>query len=189
MASSDPQCSASNTALPVPPDITYRLVYQCVQGDAPEECSNSNDRIHIGVDSTSHLNPRIPSNSDFVVCRVHFSWANHSGDMSGAYDKREDTLISSRLLRETLQRDVGADRVVSGIEITLIKERTQDGKLVENGGRYVRVDVRFAGFPARSAKIWGKRVTGGDHSGPVQFSREEILRLGIDGKKWRWQPD
>ena len=109
--------------------------------------------------------------------------------MSGAYDRAEDTLISSKLLLETVRRDAGADGEISDIKITLIKERNQNGALVQNGGRYVRLDMRFAGPQAYSAQIWGKRMTGGNHSGIVRLSAEEKLRLGIEGKKWTWKSD
>ena len=71
----------------------------------------------------------------------------------------------------------------------LIKERTQDGNLVENGRRYVRLNLEFAGYPPHSAKVWGKRVTGGVNGGSIELSREEKVRLGIEAKEWRWKAD
>ena len=53
---------------------------------------------------------------------------------------------------------------------------------MENEGRYLRVDMEFAGSPARSARVCGKMVTGDDVLGAVQLSREEELRLGIGGR-------
>ena len=108
--------------------------------------------------------------------------------MLGAYDiVEEDTLISARPIHEKSRKDP-ADRDISVLEITLIKECNQNGTLVNNGGRYVRLDVQFVGSPARSATIWGKRVSGEAYSGAVQFSREEKWRLGIE-KQWMWKPD
>ena len=51
----------------------------------------------------------------------------------------------------------------------------------------MRVDVTFAGSPALSAKIWGKRVAGNDLSGAVQLSKEEKLGLGIVGHDRTWK--
>ena len=108
--------------------------------------------------------------------------------MTGAYDiTGEDTLISAEPLHEKSQKDP-ADREISVLGITLIKECAQDGTLVNNGGRYVQLDIQFVGSPARSATIWGKRVSGLAYSGAVRFSREEKWRLGIE-KQWMWKPD
>lgn len=110
--------------------------------------------------------------------------------MSGAYDRvEEDTLISHRLLPETLRRYAGANATISAVKITLIKERTRNGTLVANGGRYVRLDVRFVEHTVRNAKIWGNRVTGELIPGAVKFSREERLRLGIERHEWMWKAD
>lgn len=190
MASSSQQAPTSSTALQASlVDIKYRLIYQSVQGVPSRDVRGSTDYIHIKVDTASHLNARLPSNSNLLVCRIHFAWEKHSGDLSGAYDRAEDTLISSKLLQETMRRDAGADGEISDIGIALIKERTQNGALVNNGGRYVRLDVRFTGPPAYPARIWGKSLTGANYSEIVRFSAEEKLRLGIEGKKWRWKSD
>lgn len=109
--------------------------------------------------------------------------------MSGVYDKAENIFTSTRLLEDTLRKDVGTDRAVANATITLFRKSAQLGTLVENGGRYLRVDMELAGSPARSAKVCGKMVavTGDDVLGAVQLSREEELRLGIGGKKWTGQ--
>ena len=190
MASSSQHAPTPSTALQASlVEIKYRLIYQSVQGVPPRDVSDSSDHIHIKVDTASHLNARLPFDSNLLVCRVHFVWGKHSGDITGVYHRAEDTLISSKLLHETMQRGAGADGEISDIKIALIKERTQNGALVNNGGRYVRLDVRFAGPPAYSAQVWGKSVTGGNYSGVVRLSAEEMLRLGIEGKGWRWKSD
>lgn len=155
----------------------------------PEDSSDSYDHVRITYNSNSYLNARLPSDPDLFICCVHFSWTNYSGDMSGAYDMIEDTLISHKLLPETLRRYAGANKTISDAKITLFKERTRDGTLVVNGGRYIRLDVRFIGRSVPNAKIWGKRVTGGVIPGAMQLSREERLRLGIEGYQWKWIPD
>ena len=170
-------------------DITYKLVYQCIQGELSRECDDPHDHIRIRNDPTSFLNSSIAFKTDFVIYRAWFAWAKYSGQISGAYNKAEDTLYSNQLLKETLQKGAETDKVIAGTKITLIKERTQTETIVQNGGRYVRVDVKFAGSPALSAKIWGKRVTGDDIGGTVRLSMEEKLRLGIVGKQWTWKPD
>ena len=187
MASSDEQSRTPSTALHV--DITYRLLYECIIGQDPNTCSNIHDHFQIEDDDTSYLKPLLPSNSEYIPCRVQFTWANYSGDLIGPYDRVQDTLFSLRLLQETLQSPTGADRAISDVKITFIKEYTKDGTLVENGGRYVRLNVHFTGFPTLSAKVWGKRVTGGVDPGTVQMSMEEKLRLGIEGSEWNWKAD
>ena len=108
--------------------------------------------------------------------------------MLSAYDiVVEDTLISAIPIHKQSRKDP-ADRDISVLGITLIKESNQDGTLVNNGGRYIRLDVQFVGSPARSATIWGKRVSGEAFSGALQFTREEKWRLGIE-KQWTWKPD
>lgn len=190
MASSS-QAPPNSDAAPSGPlvDITYKLVYQCINGGVPRECDDSHDHIRITNDPTSFLNPSITSKTDFIIYRAYFVWAKYSGQISGAYNKAEDTLYSKKLLEETLQKGAGNDKTIAGTNITLFKERTQNGTIVQNGSRYVRVDVKFAGSPALSAKIWGKRVTGDDDVGAVRLSVEEKLRLGIVDKKWRWKAD
>ena len=187
-SSSQPDQSPSTAVQPPVLDITYRLISQRIHGQPPGDCNNFNDHVRIKTDITSSLQARLPSDTQFIVCRVFFTWANYSGDMSGAYDKKEDTLISTKFLQETLRKDP-TDREISGIKIRLLKERTQDGTLVDNGGRYIRLDVQFAGTPARSAKIWGKKVMGENMSGGLGLDMEEKLRLGIEGKQWRWKAD
>ena len=169
-------------------NITYKLVSQLYQGAAPTDCSNGKDHILIETDPTSYLNSYLPPNAKKPICRVHFSWDDYSGDMSGAYDDVEDTLISTKLLPNTL-RNNGAGGTITDIKVRLFKERTQDGTVVDKGGRYVRMDVTFAGPPALSAKIWGKRVMDGDNLAAVQLSKEEKMRLGIEDKGWRWKAD
>ena len=44
-------------------------------------------------------------------------------------------------------------------------------------------------LPAHSAKVWGKKLTSYDISGAVSSSREEKLRLGIEGQQWMWKSD
>lgn len=154
-----------------------------------DECSKLNDHVRIKSDTTSYLNRRLPPSLQLLLCRVHFAWAGYSGEMSGAYDRAEDALITTKLLKDTLRQEAEADRTIAGIDITLIKERTRDGKLVEGGGSYVRLDVKFDGSPAGSVRVWGKRVAGDDLSASVQLSRVERLRLGIEGKKWRWNAE
>lgn len=190
MASSEKLPRASSTLGSFPHvDITYKLAYECVKGNAPRSISDPNDYIHIKTDPNSYLNRRLSASSQMIICSAHFVWANYSGDLSGVYDKAEDTLFNAKLLKNTLRNDAGTGRAVSNVTITLFKERTQSGTLVDNGGRYVRLDVDFAGSAGHSAKIWGKRVTGHDTLGAHQLSRDEKLRLGIEGKRWRWQSD
>lgn len=155
----------------------------------PESGSDSYDHVRIAYNGNSYLNALFPPDTDLPICRVHFSWTNFSGDMIGAYERMEDTLISHILLRETLRRYAGANGEISEVKITLIKERSRNGTLVVNGGRYIRLDVQFAGNPVRNAKIWGKRVTNQYNLGAVQLSAEERLRLKIEGNGWRWKPD
>ena len=64
-----------------------------------------------------------------------------------------------------------------------------DGMVVDNWGRYVRLDVHLFGSPARHATIWGKRVSGEAYSGAMQLGWEGNLRLGIQAHQWRWKPD
>ena len=187
MASSDEQSRTPSTALHV--DITYRLLYECILEQDPNTCTNINDHFHIGDDATSYLKPRLPSDSQYIPCRIHFTWANYSGELTGPYDRVEDTLFSIRLVQETLQSATGADRAISDVKTTFIKECTEDGTPVENGGRYVRLDVCFTGFPTLHAKVWGKRITGGVDPGTVQMSTEEKLRLGIQGEERNWKAD
>ena len=111
--------------------------------------------------------------------------------MTGAYDLvNEDTLISARPIHGE-SRKQPTDRKIEILEITLIKERTQDGTLVDNGGRYIRLDIEFVGSLAPSTTLWGKRVSGKALFEAVQFSMEEKLRLGIEchGQCWTWEPD
>ena len=108
--------------------------------------------------------------------------------MTGTYDiVKEDTLISAIPIHEESRKDP-ADRDMSFLGITLIKECTRDGMLVDNGGRYVQLDVQFVGSPVCSATIWGKRVSGEADSGAMQFSGVETTRLGIKNS-WTWKPD
>lgn len=90
---------------------------------------------------------------------------------------------------DTLQKDAGVDTAIAETKISLFKERTQKGTQVENGGRYLRRDLVFAGSPTHSATIWGRREKGDDNSGAVQLRTEEKLRLAIEGKKWTWKQD
>ena len=195
MPYSDWQFPNSGTALqPRPLDITYRLIHQCSPGEAPRDCSNSYNYIRFVPDTQSELGQRIHHflpDPQFIMCYIPFAWANYSGAMTGAYDiVKEDTLVYARPIHERSRKNP-ADRDIEVLDITLIKECTQDGTLVDNGGRYVRLDIKFVGSPARSATIWGKCVSGEAYLGARQFSMEEKLRLGIEypGKYWTWDPD
>lgn len=186
MAPSD-KLPTSSTSVSLPlVDITCKFAYECVKGKHSGDINDSNNHIQIKTDPNSYLNCRLSPGSQMIICRAQFLWANYSGDLSGVYDRVEDTLFSTKLLKNTLHNDPGTDSAISKATITLFKERTQNGTLVENGGRYLRLDLEFTGSPAHSAKIWGKRV---DTSGDIQFSREEKQRLGIEGRKWRWESD
>lgn len=190
MASSDPPPPTSSPAAQHPlADITYKLVYQRIKGEKLCECSNSTDHVRIKPGRASRLNPRLPSDSELTVYRAHFAWAKYSGEVRGYYDRVGDTFTGTESLGETFEKDAGAKRATAEIKITPFKERNKDWTLVENGGRYLRVDVKFAGSPAHSAKIWGKRVAGNDVSGAVQLSKEEKVGLGIEGKKRTWNTD
>ena len=110
--------------------------------------------------------------------------------MTGAYDiLEEDTLISASAVHEKSQKDPD-DSGISALGITLIKESTQDGTLVDDGGRYVQLDVQFVGSSARPVTIWGKEVLDEAYSGPVRFNEREKLRLGLGiEEQWTWEPD
>lgn len=108
--------------------------------------------------------------------------------MTGAYDEiEEDTLISAIPIREKTEKDP-ADRRISVLGITLIKECTQDETLMSNGAPYIQLVVQFDGAPARPATIWGKEVSYEPHPGAVQFSSEEKFRLGIE-THYMWGQD
>lgn len=172
-------------------DHTYKLLAQQIDGARPTQCSNPDDHISVRIETTSDLNPDTYTNQ--VLCRAYCNWSGYRGDRSMMYFRREDTLCMGKLDELNLQTGHGIHGTVIDMDIVPYSSGTHfpGGKVVMDEGRYVRMNVTFAaaaGSPARSAKVWGKRVVGNEAWGPVTLSEEEILKYAKEGNAWTRQP-